>query len=177
MTSAKVSDEAWAWLTPGAGCSGSPRRTASRPSSRADPGMDSLGARRVFIRHEQSWREGLWNRSDRCGAGNRGGGGSRNDSFADPSGCDRPGRRRMAHLLLDRRPATRNVIDRLPLEEGADPRPRWSRFAVELDGLTDAARLRRNRLPPAALTILAASVRASDSCANSMRISLKRSPR
>jgi hypothetical protein len=29
--------------------------------------------------------------------------------FADPPGCGWPSRRRMAHLLLDRHPATQNV--------------------------------------------------------------------
>jgi hypothetical protein len=135
LTSAKVRDEAWAWLTPGPGRS----RAAPRADRLAEWIRGWIHSAQVGIRHEQSWRGGLWNRSDRCGAGNRGGGGSRNDSFADPSGCDRPGRRRMAHLLLDRRPATRDVIDRLPLEEGADPRPRWSRSARGTGGDLDHA--------------------------------------
>jgi hypothetical protein len=58
----------------------------------------------------------------------------------------------MAHLLLDRRPATRDVIDRLPLEEGAEILVRGGRVPhAELDGLIDAAGLRRKGLSPAAL--------------------------
>jgi hypothetical protein len=57
------------------------RRTPSPAVEPKNLGIDPLGAPRVLSQNEPNWREDLRNRGDRRGAGNRGGGSSRIDSF------------------------------------------------------------------------------------------------